>query len=76
MVTIELDHAHIARLEQLARSKGQDASAVARQIVVDFLDFQLLPEDRESDWAEASVALSPEVMGLDSWNEDDSHGSK
>ncbi|HEY2414434.1 MAG TPA: hypothetical protein VGI40_19470 [Pirellulaceae bacterium] len=73
MVAINLDQAHLDRLDLLAKSQGQQATDLARRIIVDFLDLESLPADTDEDWAEASVQLAPEVMGDDSWD-DHSHG--
>jgi len=74
MITIDLEPAQQQRLDSLAESQGEDARSLARRILLDYLDFQLLPSDTAADWAEASVALAPEVMGQDSWDET-GHGS-
>lgn len=60
MVAINLDPVHQQRLDELARSQGQDVSTLARQVLIDYLDFQALPSDSEEAWAEASIAMTPE----------------
>jgi hypothetical protein len=74
MVAINLDQAHLDQLDLLAKSQGQQATELARRIIVDFLDLESLPADTDADWAEASVQLTQEVMGEDSWD-DNSNGS-
>jgi hypothetical protein len=69
MVAFNLDPIHQARLEELARTRGQDGASLARQILVDYLDFQSLPNDSEETWAEASVARTPEFMDQEDWSE-------
>ena len=68
MISIDLDAAHQARLDSLASAQGEDGPSLARRVLLDFLDFQALPADSEAAWAEASVALSPELMGPESWD--------
>lgn len=74
MLSIDLDPAHQERLDKLAESQGQNADALARRIVLDYLDFQTLPTDSDDAWAEASVALTPEFVERESWGEN-GHGS-
>lgn len=62
MISIELGRDEQARLDELARSRGQDGPALARSVLLDYLDFHALPRDSEEAWAEASAALAPEVM--------------
>ncbi len=69
MVAFNLDPIHQERLEELARSQGQDGAMLARQILMDYLDFQSLPNDSEEAWAEASVAMTPEFMDQEDWSE-------
>lgn len=69
MISIELDAAHQRRLYSLAQSQGQDGATLARRVLVDYLDFQALPADSDADWADASLALAPEVMSDDGWDE-------
>lgn len=72
MVTIDLDPARERHLGELARSEGQDVSLLARRILSDYLDFAALPESEdEGDWAEASVALTAEVLTPEDWSEDE-----
>jgi hypothetical protein len=74
MVAIELDESHLQQLNQLAKSEGEDGAALARRVLMDFLDFQALPDDSEADWAEASVALAAEFAEPECWDEP-GHGS-
>ncbi len=74
MVVIELNPTQQQRLEELAKSQAQDAATFARRVLSDYLDFAALPAESDEVWAEASVALAPEVMGQESWGESD-HGS-
>jgi predicted transcriptional regulator len=75
MVAFNLDPVHQQRLDELAQSKGQDGATLARQVLMDYLDFQVLPNDSEEAWAEASVAMAPEFMEPEDWGEA-GHGSK
>jgi len=75
VVAIELDMAHQQRLDQLAKSQGRDGAALAHQIVVDYLDLQASQNDAAEGWAEASIALTPEIMADENWS-DSGHGSK
>ncbi|MEX2172813.1 MAG: hypothetical protein WD872_00540 [Pirellulaceae bacterium] len=74
MVAFNLDPARQQRLDELANSQGQDGATLARQVVMDYLDFQALPNDSEEAWAEASVAMTPEFMDQEDWDEPN-HGS-
>jgi predicted transcriptional regulator len=71
MVSIQLDPVQQQRLDQLAKSQGQDSAALARRVILDYLDFQAITTDPEEAWAEASVALAPEVMGQENWSKSD-----
>jgi hypothetical protein len=71
MISIDLDAVHQARLNSLAAAQGEDGPSLARRVLLDFLDFSALPADSEAAWAEASVALSPEVMDQESWDDAD-----
>jgi predicted transcriptional regulator len=67
VVSIQLDPQQMKTLDDLAKRRGANASELARRIVVDFLEFQELEKDTQDDWAEASVALTPEVMDQERW---------
>jgi len=69
MVAFNLEPGHQKRLEELARSQGQDSAAFARKVLTDFLDFQALSTDSEEAWAEASVTMTPEFMEEEDWGE-------
>ena len=69
MISIDLDPAHQKRLDSLAKAQGQDGATLARSVLVDYLDFQALSNDSDADWAEASIALAPEVMGEETWDD-------
>ena len=74
MIAIELDPAQQNRLNVLAAAQGQDSAALARQVLLDYLDFQALPADSDAAWAEAAITLTPEFMSQDDWG-DAAHGS-
>jgi hypothetical protein len=74
MVAIELGPIDQDRLHRLAASQGQDEATLARRILLDYLDLQALPTDSDADWAESSIALAPEIMDQDRWDEN-THGS-
>jgi predicted transcriptional regulator len=74
VVSVQLDPDHQARLDELARSQGQDGASFAARILTDYLDFEALPKESDTAWAEASVALTPEVMDQEDWDQPD-HGS-
>jgi hypothetical protein len=69
MVAIELDQNRQELLVQLARSEGTKPADVARRVIEDYLDFQSLPNDDAAAWADGSVALAPEIMGDENWDE-------
>jgi predicted transcriptional regulator len=68
MVAVILDQDHERRLQELAAARGQDAAALAGQVLSDYLDFQSLPADTDDQWAEVSVRLVPEFMGSEQWD--------
>lgn len=68
MISIDLSPGEQQRLEQLARRQGQDGPDLARRIVLDYLGLEALTDDSEDRWAEASVALAPEIMGTETWD--------
>ncbi len=74
MVSIHLDPIHEKQLGELAKSQGQDAADLARRVLIDYLDLQSLPHESDGQWAEASVALTPEVIDNDPWDEDGPEG--
>ncbi|MDX1947467.1 MAG: hypothetical protein SFU86_18850 [Pirellulaceae bacterium] len=74
MLSIALDPTHQQRLDALAHAHGQDGPTFARQVLLDYLDFQSLPGDTDAAWAEAAVALTPEIMPTENWDEP-GHGS-
>ncbi len=69
MVAIQLDQGREELLDQLARAEGAEPADVARRVLEDFLDFRSLPKDTAAEWAEASVRLTPEIMGDENWGE-------
>jgi len=69
MVVIELNPAQQQRLEELAKSQGQDGKTFAQRILSDYLEFAAIPLESDEAWAEASVTLAPEVMGKEDWGE-------
>ncbi|MGA2621105.1 MAG: hypothetical protein ABSF26_26065 [Thermoguttaceae bacterium] len=69
MVAVQLDQGREEVLEQLARAEGARPADIARRVLEDYLDFQSLPKDDVADWAEASAALAPEVMGDENWDD-------
>lgn len=69
MVTIELESGLEACLNALAARRGQSPNQLARQILEDFLAFRNRRDSPDEEWAEASVALLPEVASPECWNE-------
>jgi predicted transcriptional regulator len=77
MITIHLDPSKEQRLQELAVSQGQDTSQLAGRVLEDYLDAQAWSEDRDEDWADASVAMAPEVMSQTDWSHGDAqHGPR
>lgn len=76
MISFQLDPVTEQRLRQLAASQGQDMAALAKRVLEEFLEFQSLQPDTEEEWAEASVALTPEVLPRESWPEGKADGSR
>jgi len=69
MVAVQLDRDREQLLERLARAEGAEPADIARRVLEDYLDFHSLPKDDVADWAEASAALAPEIMGDENWDE-------
>jgi hypothetical protein len=69
MVAVQLDQGREELLDQLARAEGTQPADVARRVLEDYLDFRSLPKDELADWAEASVRLTPEIMGNENWGQ-------
>ena len=69
MVAVQLDQEREELLKQLARAEGSEPADIVRRVLEDYLDFQSLPKDDGADWAEASAALTPEIMGDENWDE-------
>jgi len=67
MVTIQLDPIKEQRLRELAASRGEALDQLAQRIIEEYLD--TWTKDTQEDWAEASVALAPEVMAEDAWED-------
>jgi hypothetical protein len=68
MVAVQLDQGREELLDQLAQAEGAEPADVARRVLEDFLDFRSLPNDDPADWAEASIRLTPEIMGDEIWD--------
>jgi len=68
VVSIQLEPDQEKRLIQLAQHQGQDAADLARRILANYLSFQAPPNDSEADWAEASVALTREILDDERWD--------
>lgn len=73
MIAIELDAGHQNRLNALAAAQGEDGATFARRVLLDYLDFQALPTDSDAAWGQASIALTPEIMEPENWD-DTRHG--
>ncbi len=69
MVAVQLDQEREELLKQLARAEGAEPADIVRRVLEDYLDFQSLPKDEGADRAEASAALTPEIMGDENWDE-------
>lgn len=69
MIPLQLDPASEQRLQDLATASGRDAPDLVRQIVGDYLDAQAWELDAPEAWAEASVALTPEILPDESWDD-------
>ena len=76
MIALDLDPTTEERLRQLAASEGVDLPAFVRRVLADHLQFQAWPADSEEQWADTSVALTPEVMPSESWSEGPADGSR
>jgi hypothetical protein len=66
MVTINLDPRQEDRLREMAISRGQEVAEFARRIVEQYIE-HLDWSDSDADWAEASVAMSSEVLTSETW---------
>jgi hypothetical protein len=45
---------------------------LAHRILEDWLELQAWPLDSEEAWGAATVALAPEILPVEDWNEKDS----
>jgi len=70
MITISLDPARESQFKRLAESRHEDVGHLARQVLEDFVDANSWREDTDEEWAESSVALTPEVFPAESWNKE------
>jgi hypothetical protein len=75
MVSIELNANQERILGQLAAEQGESVTEFLSRIVADYLDLESMATDTEEMWAEASIALAPEIMGPEEWDKADD-GSK
>jgi predicted transcriptional regulator len=69
MISVDLDFAQQKRFEELAAARGEDPSVLARQIILDYLSLNPSEEATDEEWAATSVALTPEIMGEELWND-------
>lgn len=77
MFEIELDPSREQQLRQLAASKGQPVSEFARGLLEEYLDLLQWGEDTPEQLAEASIAMLPEVLAEESWEDEDAdNGSR
>jgi predicted transcriptional regulator len=72
MITIDLDTETERRLRQLAESLGQEISSLAARVIEEYIERLIGAGDSPEQWAEASVALTPEVLADESWDEGES----
>jgi len=77
MVTITLDPGNEQRFRELAKAQGRDIQDLVREALEEYLDLQSWEADTDEAWAEASVAMAPEVMTIEeAWPEgDEGNGS-
>jgi hypothetical protein len=73
MISIHLDPHCERRLAELAHVQGTDPVEFATTILLDYLNFHL-PSEPDDAWAEASIALAPEVYEGEDWPERGSDG--
>ena len=71
MITVDLDPERERQLRELARSRSEDPAQVVRRAIEEYLDLQGWGEDSAEEWAESSIALTPEVLPQESWDEDE-----
>ena len=69
MVAVQLDQAREKLLDELARAEGAGPADVARRVLEDYIDFRSLPKDDPAEWAQASIRLTPEILGDENWDE-------
>lgn len=62
MIAVQLDEQREQRLRRLAEELGEDVAILTGRIIEDYLDFRAWPRDSDEQWAEASIALVPEVF--------------
>jgi hypothetical protein len=45
-------------------------------VLEDYLDAHSWEHDRDEDWADASMVMTPEVLADEEWEDDAGHGSR
>jgi predicted transcriptional regulator len=69
MVSIHLQPTTEKSLRELALGTGQTLDQLAQQILEDFIAIQNATNDSSEDWAQSSIALTPEVFTDEPWEE-------
>lgn len=69
MISVDLTPEREQQLRSFAQSHQQEVSDLARRVLEEFLDHQAWKPDLVEDWAEASVAMTPEILPNESWND-------
>jgi len=68
MIAVQLDERREQRLRQLAEELGEDVAILTGRIIEDYLDFRAWPRDSAEHWADASIALAPEIFTDEPWS--------
>lgn len=74
MITVRLDNEQENQLRLLADRLHQDPSEIVRRIVAAHLDAANWPIDDDAAWADASVAMAPELFQPDDWGDAEKGG--
>ena len=69
MIPLELSPEKEKQLRDLALARNEDLAQLVRRAVEEFLDLQAWAKDSADEWAESSVALTPEILPDEAWDE-------
>lgn len=75
-ITIHLNSNQEKQLRRIAAHQGTDVPELVHEVLEDYLALQQWQKDSPEDWAQASLALAPEIMEKENWEEEAPNGSE